>query len=328
MMVVFFVLAVLLCVATGIYLARPLWRDGARASAVALVVAVLVGSALFYATTSRWSWPQLDAASSPAAMVSRLARRLEREPEDVDGWLMLGRSQIALGQYPLAIRAFQRADRLEGGRNADAVLGMAEAMMSQTDNVLDERSGRLFERALELAPDSGRALFFSAIAAQNRGDTATAVQRFERLLASDPPPEVRSIIEAQITAWGGAVAARAPTEEATAAAIRVAVSIAPALSAQVKPGSTLFVFVRAAGRPGPPLAAKRLPAVLPASVTLTAADSMMPGVAFAVGDEVEVSAKISADGSATPKAGEPIGRTRHTVGGDGTVTLVIDGLSP
>jgi cytochrome c-type biogenesis protein CcmH len=100
------------------------------------------------------------------------------------------------------------------------------------------------------------------------------------------------------------------------------------LASRVTAGATLFVFVRAPDRPGPPLAVKRLPAVLPASVTLTSADSMVPGIAFSDGQTVEVSAKVSADGSATPKAGDPIGRVSHTVGKGGTLALVIDGLTP
>jgi hypothetical protein len=55
---------------------------------------------------------------------------------------------------------------------------------------------------------------------------------------------------------------------------------------------------------------------------------MLPGVAFNAGDTVEVSAKISADGSATPKSGDPVGTIRYTVGRDGALPLVIDGRSP
>jgi hypothetical protein len=71
-----------------------------------------------------------------------------------------------------------------------------------------------------------------------------------------------------------------------------------------------------------------LPAVLPATVVITPQDSMLPGVVFASGDEVEVSAKISSDGSATPKTGEPVGRLAYTVGRELTRSLVIDGLTP
>jgi cytochrome c-type biogenesis protein CcmH len=331
-MTIFLIIAALAAIATALFVIRPLWRDRSTRTA-ALVTAVLLsaGSAAFYAWSSRWEWPEVDAASTPTAMVAKLARRLEREPEDVQGWLMLGRSQIALGQYPLALRAFQRADRLEGGRNAEAVLGMAEALMSQADNVMDERTGRLFERGLELAPDSGRALFFAAIAAQERNENALAITRFERLLATDPPPEVRSLIEIQIAALRGAPApadAGAAATGKTDARITVSVSVAPSLNVRTDAGATLFVFVRAPGRPGPPLAAKRMAAALPATVVLTPEDSMLPGVAFNAGDTVEVSAKISADGSATPKSGDPVGTIRYTVGRDGALPLVIDGRSP
>jgi cytochrome c-type biogenesis protein CcmH len=330
-MTVFLSIAVLLAVVTAAYLSRPLWRDGggSRIAGIITVLALLVGSAAFYAWSSRWDWSQAETASTANAMVGKLARRLERQPDDVEGWLTLGRSHNAIGQYPLAIRAFQRADRLQGGRNAEAVLGIAEAMMMQNDNVMDDRSGRLFERALELDPESGRTLFFAAIAAQNRQEVPVAIERFERLLTLDPPPEVRSIIETQIaTLRGGGAEPAVAAAPAGVARITVQISIAPSMAPRLTPGATLFVFVRAPGRPGPPLAAKRLPAVLPATVVITPQDSMLPGVVFASGDEVEVSAKISSDGSATPKTGEPVGRLTYTVGRDLTRSLVIDGLTP
>jgi cytochrome c-type biogenesis protein CcmH len=206
-MTIFLSIAILLAVVTTAYLSRPLWRDGrgSKTAGIVTVLALLVGSAAFYAWSSRWEWSQAETASTANAMVGKLARRLERQPDDVEGWLTLGRSHNAIGQHPLAIRAFQRADRLQGGRNAEAVLGIAEALMLQNDNVMDDRSGRLFERAVELAPESGRALFFAAIAAQNRREVPLAIERFERLLTLDPPPEVRSIIETQVaTLRGGA----------------------------------------------------------------------------------------------------------------------------
>ena len=331
-MTIFLCIAIALAVVTAAYLSRPLWRDGrgSRTAGIVTALALFVGSAAFYAWSSRWDWSQAESASSGNAMVGTLARRLERQPDDVEGWLTLGRSHNAIGQHPLAIRAFQRADRLQGGRNPEAVIGIAEAMMLQNDNVMDDRVGRLFERALELDPESVRALFFAAIAAQNRREVPLAIERFERLLTLDPPPQVRGIIETQVATLRGAA-----TEPVVAAAtpsgaprITVQVSIAPSMASRMTPGATLVVFVRSPGRPGPPLAAKRLPAVLPATVLITPQDSMLPGVVFGLGDEVEVSAKISADGSATPKTGEPIGRLTYTVGRDLTRPLVIDGLTP
>jgi cytochrome c-type biogenesis protein CcmH len=107
--------------------------------------------------------------------------------------------------------------------------------------------------------------------------------------------------------------------------VRVAVELAPALVGKVPPGATLFVFVRTPGQPGPPLAVKRLAASLPVNVELTPADSMLAGRSFAAGDTVEVSAKISRSGSATPAADDLVGRTSYVVGRDARKNISISG---
>lgn len=332
--VIFVAIAAFLSVFAGFWLLRPLWRDKVARVTAAVSTAVLATAAVaLYVWSSHWTWPQEDTnADSPAAMVSRLAKRLESEPNDVQGWLMLGRSYTALGQLPLAQRAYQRADRLESGRNVEALIGMAEAMVMQSNGAVDPRAARMFEQALTLEPNSEKALFYSAVAAQRRGETPLAISRFEKMLQLDPPENVRNILQQQIVALRASIAEGRAAGSAAAVSetphVLVAVSIKPALAREVAPGSTLFVFVRAPGRPGPPLAVKRLPATLPVSVELTSADSMVPGLSFAPNDTVEVSAKISADGSATPKSGDLVGRVRYIVGRDFKKSIVIDGRTP
>ncbi|MBM4191799.1 MAG: tetratricopeptide repeat protein [Gammaproteobacteria bacterium] len=344
-LVIFVIAAVLLAAVSFFWILRPLWRERSQRTTTGIVVALLAVSAIaLYRYTSVWTWPSDAAvADGQTMMVSRLARRLEREPDDVQGWLMLGRSHSALGQYPLAQRAYRRADRLESGRNAEAIIGIAEAMVLQADGVVDERSGRLFEQALVLEPDSEKALFFSAVAAQRRGETALAVARFEKILTMAPPENIRVILQKQVeqlrrgiplagAAESTSSASGMPLALATTAAekprVIVAVSVKPTLAKMISSGSTLFVFVRAPGRPGPPLAVKRLPAVFPVSVELTAADSMVEGVTFTANDTVEISAKVSSDGSATLRSGDPFGKTRYIVGRDFKKAVVIDGLTP
>jgi cytochrome c-type biogenesis protein CcmH len=183
-------------------------------------------------------------------------------------------------------------------------------------------------------------LFFAGVAAQRRGDAATAIARFQSLLALNPPENIRPILEQQIAVLQSGVGAAAPAATGTPAAsgvpaasgaqarVRVSIAIAPAFASRVTPGATLFVFVRKPGQPGPPLAVKRLPAALPVTVELGPEDSMVPGLAISAGDGVEVSAKISADGSATPRSGDVVGRVAYTVGKDGLKPLLIDGLTP
>jgi cytochrome c-type biogenesis protein CcmH len=345
-MVTFVLLAAALTVAGVIAVVIPLLRGGVGAAApgpapwaaVAATVLLVIGSAVLYVSWSNWPWRAVTPGDSPQSMVARLARELERDPQNLEGWLMLGRSYIALQEYPLALRAFERADRLSDGKNADALTGEAETLALTDESELNGRAGRLIERALVLAPDSGKALFFGGAVAARRGDLPLARARFVKLLGMDPPANVRPLIEQQITAIDGQLAGAAPASAATAqrppppaanpgAEVRVNVTLAPSLAAAVG-ASPLFVFVRDPAHPGPPLAVKRLESRFPQVVSLGASDAMIPGRAFAPGQSVQVVARIARSGNPVGASGDPLGEVTYQVGRDGLVSLVIDHLMP
>jgi cytochrome c-type biogenesis protein CcmH len=324
----------------------------ARAAAAVAVVVLLGGGAALYGTWSNWNWPAAvpgAAPGTPAEMTASLARRLEREPNDLEGWLMLGRSFAALGQFPLAVRAYERANRLAPNGNADALTGWAEALTLENEAELTGRAGRLFEQALAIDPESQRALFFGAVAAERRGEYPLALERFRKLLALDPPANVQPVLEEQVAALEAQIAGRpspaaagpgaaagvsaasgaGPVVAAGAAVIRLKVRLGAALVAKVGQGAPLFVFVRAPGGGGPPLAAKRMTtAALPALIELTPADSMIAGRSFAAGDAVDVVARVSLGGAPTGQTGDPFGKLSYQVGRDGEKELVIDQLTP
>jgi cytochrome c-type biogenesis protein CcmH len=344
-MVTFVLLAAALTVAGVIVVAIPLLRRGVTAAspgpapwaAVAATAVLVIGSAVLYVSWSNWPWRTVTPGDSPQSMVARLARELEHDPQNLDGWLMLGRSYIALQEYPLALRAFERADRLSDGKNADALTGEAETLALTDESELTGRAGRLIERALVLAPDSGKALFFGAAVAARRGDLPLARARFVKLLGMDPPANVRPLIEQQITAIdaqlagataaGGAAVAPQPPAANPGAVVRVNVTLAPSLAAAVG-ASPLFVFVRDPAHPGPPLAVKRLESRFPQVVSLASSDAMIPGRAFAPGQSVQVVARIARSGNPVGASGDPLGEVTYQVGRDGLVSLVIDHLTP
>src|SRR3989440_11022921 len=270
-MITFVLLAAALTVAGVIAVAIPLIRRGTGSTtpapwaALAATVLLVIGSAVLYVSWSNWPWRAVIPGDSPQSMVARLARELERDPQNLEGWLMLGRSYIALQEYPLALRAFERADRLSDGKNADALTGEAEALALTDESELNGRAGRLIERALALAPDSGKALFFGGAVAARRGDLPLARARFLKLLTMDPPADMRPPIEEQINSTGARLGRAAPAGAAgvpppppaasPGAQVRVNVTLAPSLAAAVG-ASPLFVFVRDPAHPGPPLAVK------------------------------------------------------------------------
>ena len=215
-MILFIVLAAALaaiCVAViAVPLLRPMRSQVATAPWAALGAAgvLVAGSAALYPVWSNWSWSKSPGVASPQGMVERLVHELNAQPDNVSGWLMLGRSYVVLQEYPLAVRAFRRADRVAGGRNADALVGQAEALTLMDDSSLQGEAGRLIERALAIDPSSPQALFFGAAAAMRRGELPLARARLTRLLALNPPPppRVKAVLEQEISGIDRQLAAR------------------------------------------------------------------------------------------------------------------------
>ena len=370
-MITFVLLAAVLTLAGIALIAVPLLRtrpEYSPAPWAALVAAgvLAAGSTLLYVRLTNWSWQPKAADGSPQMMVARLARKLERDPQDLNGWLMLGRSYAVLQEYQLARRAYQRADRIAGGRSAEALIGEAETLTLADETELDGRAGRLVERALALDPESGKALFFGAAAAMRRGELPLARDRFAKLLSLNPPDNIKPLLQRQIealdrriaggpaedagpqpggappvanaggptggptvpTAADPATRAAAPTTADPAARVRINVMLAPQLAQSASGSSPLFVFVRDPRLPGPPLAVKRLDSHFPQTVELTASDSMLPGRAITAGQNVQVVARIARSGNPVGASGDPFGESAYQVGHDGLIDIVIDRLTP
>ena len=259
-------------------------------------------------------------------MTARLAKKLAANPNDLDGWLLLGRSYTVLQQYPLAIRAFQRADRLANGQNIDAIFGMAETMLAQDAEELGRGAGHLFEKALQLEPRNAKAMFYSAFAAVARGELPLARQRLVNLQSIELPPDARALVDQRIAAIDQELGSGAPVEAGPKIAVHV--TLAPSLDGKVPSGAPLFVAARDPQAPGPPFAVKRLAASFPVDVELTAADAMLASRRIAAGQRLEVVARVALGGTPTATTGDPFGQVSYHVGKDGKLNIVIDRLAP
>lgn len=339
MMLVFVLIAGLLTAASAVLLLRPLLKRSddrkpeAITAAVVMFALFAVGGGL-YALASTYSWVEPPAAAdTPAANAAKLAKQLARTPDNLDGWMKLGELYFELEQYPLAIRAFQRADRLANGTNAAAISAVAETMLAQDFESIRGPAGRLFERVLEMEPNNPKALLYSALAALGRGENATARERFQRMLAQNPPQQIRDIVAKQLQAIDAAELAQAhggatPVAADSQARIQVSITVSPSLRYQLSANSALFVAARDPNQPGPPFAAKRLPLNFPVEVTLTPADAMLPQRRISSGQTLDVVARISLSGQPQSASGDPFGQVSYHVGKDGKLNIVIDKLAP
>jgi cytochrome c-type biogenesis protein CcmH len=364
MMTKFLIVAAVMAALAAAAVAWPLMRD-ARSRVLGAVAGLLVigAAAGLYPLWSNWDWNAPPAPETtlggPAVleMVAKLEKRLADQPNDLQGWIMLGRSYVALQRFDDAILAFDHAHRLDA-RDLEATIGLGEAMSIKAGGDITPQAAELFEAAVRAAPDNPKALLFGGFAAAVRGDNALAKRRWLSLEAQHPPADVVQMLDERIAELGpgpGAVgaapagfasggappaagvasgmpgasameppgAAAGPADPAARATLNI--TIAPALQARLKPDAPVFVFAREPGSQGPPLAAKRLTtAAIGTQVVLTSGDSMIPGHALAAGQRVSITARVSFSGTPLPAAGDLYGELTYDVGHDGTRDLVID----
>lgn len=303
---IWFALAVMLLVAAFV-VALPMYRRAGRITpAVALATAtVLLVPAVLYLQIGTPVPPAQPADIDD--MVASLAARLEDDPEDLEGWKMLGRSYFHLQDWTRAVAAYERAMELEGGRNAQTLADLGEAMLLRDGGSVSDEARQLFDSALAIEASNPKALFYGGVAAVERGNEALAAERWEALLALSPPPEIQDILRSRIAAWRGEVpAAQAPPTAASSEPVVSAnVALSPAARAAVDPGATVFVIARDPAQPTPPVAAvRRSVAQLPATITLSDADAMMPGRVPSSFTELEVVARVSVSGRPQESIGD------------------------
>ncbi len=348
----FLTVAALMAAIAAAVVALPLMRDRASRLVGAVVALLVAGAAAgLYPLWSNWDWhapaqAQAIAAPEVAAMMAKLEQHLRDDPNDLAGWLLLGRSYTALQRLDDAVTAYDRAHRL-AGNSFEAALGLGEALSLRAGGEVTPPAAQLFEDAIALEPNNPKALLYGGFAAATRGDRALARSRWQALKDLHPPAQIEQMLDARIAELGApsSGAAPGPTPEnvassgtnassagtntsaqgSAAAQVTVNIRIAPALKSRLKPEAPLFVFARDPGSRGPPLAAKRLTsAAIGTQVQLSAADSMMPGRVLVSGRRVSITARVSFSGQPTPAAGDLYGELGYDVGHDGALDLVID----
>jgi cytochrome c-type biogenesis protein CcmH len=280
-----------------------------------------------YARLSTWNWQQGAAQTEASETLARLRQATTDRPNDLSAWLQLGQAYLLGEQLAPAQRAFERANRIAGGRNADALSGLGETIAlgnDSADPALTARAGELFERALQLDPHAGRALLYTAVMALRNGDLTRARARFATLRDLDAPPDLKAALSRQIAALDEQLK---PAQVDEASAIHIEVSVADAVRARIPPGASLFVFVRAPGG-GAPLAVKRLAATFPQKVVLSANDAMLAGNGVKPGQAVNLVARLSASGSPIAQSGDLFGAGDAVAGQRGERRILIDQIAP
>ncbi len=306
---------------------EPAARRSGRAAAVVVGLALpVVALGLYLAVGSPRA---VDPSAHPAAleagqmdaMVEKLAARLRENPDDVDGWKMLGRSQAVLGRFPEAVDAYAKA-AARAPRDAQVLADLADALAMARGQNLEGEPEQLIRRALELDPNNLKALALAGTVAFDRKQFKAAADYWQRMLPLVPPDSEDAKAIRENVAEASKLAA-APGHRG----IRGTVRLSPKLKGRIASGDTLFVYARAAEGPAMPLAVLRRGAhELPLDYALDDSMAMAPGMSISAHPKVVIIARVSRSGNAKPEPGDLRGESRAVANDAQGVNVLIDTL--
>jgi cytochrome c-type biogenesis protein CcmH len=268
-------------------------------------------------------------------MVADLAARLEKEPDNAKGWIILARSYSVMGRNEEAAKAYERVVRLVPD-DPDILADYADTLAVLQGGNLSGKPLELAQRALAADPTHWKALALIGTEAFNRKDYKTAVAYWEKLKTTAPPgSQIAQSIDASIAEareLGGLKGqVKPPAVAAVPAGGRVTgkVDLSPALKAKVAPTDTVFVFARAAEGPRMPLAIVRKQVKdLPVEFALDDSMAMAPNMTLSSFAEVVVGARVSRSGNAAPQSGDLEGLSKPVKVGATGVAVLIDSTLP
>ena len=281
-----------------------------------------------------------------------LISRLSNNPDDIEGWVMLGRTYTSMERYTEASNTYAKLVELVPN-NPQILSDYARALAMKNQGTLAGKPTELLYEALKIDPQYPPALALAGHAEFEQEQYVQASAHWEKLLTAIPldSPLAKSvkdsIAEAKLLASGGKekapnqqVATDEPIEKKiqpvknnsdipVITSVSGQVNIKPELASKAAPNDTLFIYARAKTGPKMPLAILRLKVSdLPATFTLTDDMAMTPTMKMSSFPEVVIEARISKSGQAVPASGDLQGFSEPVKLGHNNIAIIIDRQIP
>ncbi|HKV34599.1 MAG TPA: c-type cytochrome biogenesis protein CcmI [Pyrinomonadaceae bacterium] len=132
------------------------------------------------------------------ASVAALAKRLQSNPSDAQGWSMLARSYTEMGRWGEAAGAYAKLTELTPN-DADLWAEYAFAVAMASGRKLDGKPMELIDHALKIDPNNPRALGLAANAAYDKKDYQKAIDYWQRIMKQMPADaEIAKTLQSRI----------------------------------------------------------------------------------------------------------------------------------
>lgn len=307
-------------------------------TAVVLAVALPISAMGFYMWVGEPEALNPMALKSPdqvdqkdlAKLAETLADKLQSQPENLQGWVMLGRTYRTLENFDASIKAYDAALKLSA--DDDLQLERIEVIAMQRQGNFDGEPWRVIRDILQKDPQHYGALLTAGSASYAERKYADALKYWEQarkpLEANHPDLAGLENAIATVRETMGLPAKAASTgpsggPAAASSALNVSgqISLSAALKAKASPNDAVFVYATPANGDRMPLAImKTTVSQLPLNFTLDDSTAMTPDRKLSTAGEVFIKVRVSKSGNAMPQSGDLTG------GSEGPVKVGSKGL--
>ena len=159
---------------------------------------ILIGSICIAVAAVSWSVLRSNDANSPIAAsesqapgknveqsIAALEQKLAQNPNDADGWRMLGWSRFNIGDYAKAAEAYRNATRIAPD-NGDYWSSLGESLVQDATGPFGQEAVAAFHKALSIDPKDPRARYFLGVQKDLEGDSQGAINDWIALLNDTP----------------------------------------------------------------------------------------------------------------------------------------------
>ena len=296
----------------------------------ALWTAVVLAIALPVSAMGMYMWLGEPEALNPLAlksndkvdqqelskMADNLAKKLEEKPDNLQGWVMLGRTYRTLEKFEASLNAYDRALKLTA--DDDLRIERVEVLAMQRQGNFEGEPWDIILDILQKDPQHYAALLMAGSASyahEKYADALSYWQKARKPLASDNPDvpgldEAIASVQQKLGITPKAVASQSVKPMPSNAALSVSgrVTLSANLKGKTQPSDAVFIYATPANGERMPLAIfKTTVANLPLSFTLDDSTAMSPERKLSGAGEVFVKVRVSKSGNAMPQSGDLLG---------------------
>lgn len=293
----------------------------AKAEKPAIWTAIVLAVALPLGSMGMYMWVGQPEALNPLAlktpdqvdpkdlakMAQTLAEKLKDKPDNLQGWVMLGRTYRTLENFDAALRAYDSALKLSD--DDDLKLERIEVIAMQRQGQFEGEPWNVIREILQRDPQHFGALLTAGSASYADGKFADALKYWEQarkpLDANNPDLEGLESAIATVRERLGMPPAKATVAATSGLNVTGQVNLSAALKSKASPNDVVFIYATPANGDRMPLAIfKTTVSQLPLNFTLDDSTAMTPDRKLSAAGEVMVKVRVSKSGNAMPQSGD------------------------